>query len=356
MGARHRMTRQRGTVARGRGAPRPGRRRAVGVGAVTLVVVGVLVGGCGPDGSPDGSGDTRVDRSDDDVAVLGTVTLLDDADEPVAPVAEPSGTVLVGERLTGRILRLDPAAAGAAQPVGRVEATGASDDQRGLLGLAVDRDGALFAAWTRPEDLRLVVGEVRPDGTTRLVWEGPASAERANGGHLVAPGDGRLLIGIGDLLADPALADDPDLPNRKVLALDPGGPPTQRPAVLSTGWNNPFALAVDGDGVPWVADNSPGDAPERLGQADRPADLAVPLDGDPVAPAALLWTADGRPAVCGYLSGRVLAYRIDDTAARPTDTLAEPCRTGAAVLSDGRLVLLTEDRVLVTDRAPLGRR
>src|SRR5665648_375351 len=97
----------------------------------------------------------------------------------------------------------------------------------------------------------------------RIVWCGPPSATLANGGHLAFAPDGRLLIGIGDL-QHPRRAQRADTPNGKLLSLRPDGPPTQRPAVVSSGWNNPFAFTFTPSGTLWVADNSPGTRPERL--------------------------------------------------------------------------------------------
>ena len=50
--------------------------------------------------------------------------------------------------------------------------------------------------------------------------------------------------------------------------LDPTGDPTQSPKVLSQGWNNPFAYDISGLDHLWVADNSPGTQPERIGRGD----------------------------------------------------------------------------------------
>ena len=264
---------------------------------------------------------------------------------PGAMLAETDGSVLVGDRLTGRIVRLDPAGAVAPQQIDEVDVMARADDQRGLLGLARTADGRLFASWTRARDGRLVVGEVGID-EPRLVWEGPVSADAANGGRLVVA-DGALVVGIGDLLADGDLADDTSVPNRKVLALDPDGVASQRPRILSAGWNNPFALAVDPEGVVWVADNTGAEGPERLGRADRPPSEARPLGGPGPgerAPSGLV-VLDGRFGVCGYLSGQVDALGTDGDA---DAVLVRPCRTGVVRLVDGRLAVGTDTGVSVT--------
>ena len=120
----------------------------------------------------------------------------------------------------------------------------ATDGQRGLLGLAVRRSGDatdIYASWTRADDGRLVVGRLA-SGRINLVWEGPVSADRANGGTLAFRGD-ELLVSIGDL-EDPASVDDPEAPNGKIFALDPEAGVDQQATVGSSGWNNPFAMTV----------------------------------------------------------------------------------------------------------------
>ena len=272
------------------------------------------------------------------------------ADHPVALVAEPDGSVLYAERLTGEVRRFRADAGLDPEPVARVDTVGSESDQRGLVGLARTEGGALYATWVRPTDGRLVVGRV--DGSAPVVvWEGPVSSDLANGGSLAVAPEGRLVIGIGDLQQDRALADDPDVPNRKVLSLDPAGPPSQSPVALSTGWNNPFALTFDDQDVLWVADNSPGDQPERIGRGDRPADAATDLDtasDGEAAPSALVAMGGGHLGRCGYLTGRLDAVDVRGDEPRLEGlVLAEPCRTGAALLPDGRVVTATDDSLVL---------
>ncbi len=310
--------------------------------AVLAVVVGLLAVGCSSDASSPSATSAAPPTADSRI-VPGS------AGGAAALWAESDGSLLVGDRLTGRIDRIDPD--GAITPVTQVDVVASADDQRGLLGVARLADGRLFASWTRPGDRRLVVGELDGEPERRLVWEGPVSADAANGGRLLAVG-GELVVGIGDLLADRGLGDDPEVPNRKILALDPDGTPDQRPRVLSAGWNNPFAIAVADDGVVWVADNTGGDGPERLGRADRPATEATALDGpgEGERAASGLVVRDGRFAVCGYLDRQVEEVRIDGGAVASVE-LARPCRTGVVRLVDGRLAMGADDGVAITATA-----
>ena len=272
--------------------------------------------------------------------------------QAVALLAEPDGSVLFAERLTGDVRRLLADGSVAPGVVAHVDVVGTRSDQRGLLGLTRGADGSLYAAWVRPVDRRLVVG--RLDGPTpTLVWRGPVTSDLANGGHLAAAPDGRLVIGVGDLQQDRALAADPTVPNRKLLALEPDGAPDQRPEVLSSGWNNPFAFTFTPGGRLWVADNTPGDEPERIGRGDRPASEATDLPTAALgeaAPSALVALGDGLLGRCGYLSGRLDEVAVSGDAAHLTGrVLGAPCATGAARRPDGRLVLAAADELVVVD-------
>lgn len=278
--------------------------------------------------------------------ILSTVA-IDDAASPGPMVQRADGTLAIGERATGRIVSV-PAIAGTPAEVidpgevlATVDANADEGGQRGLLGL-VELDGEVYAAWTRSSDGRLVVGQVT--GGDRIVWEGPESTDLANGGHLELSADGRILIGIGDL-QDPDLIDDPEAPNGKILSLDPAGPAGQEPVVLSSGWNNPYAFTVTEGGAVWVADNAPGERPERLGRGEV-ADVAPSDLPDRTAPSAVIDLGPGLIGVCGYLDGnlRVIDVGVD----RPTigDTIVEgACKTGAVLVAEDILAVADEQVV-----------
>ncbi len=276
------------------------------------------------------------------------------ADHPVAPIVV-GAEVYFGERLTGRIRRITPDGRVSPGAVATVPVVGARSDQRGLLGLARGRSGRIYASGVRPSDRRLVIVEVSATSAPRLVWVGPVSADRANGGGLAITADGLLLVGVGDLLADRSLESDPSVPNRKIVALDVDGPADQTPLVRSSGWNNPYAITVAPDGVPWVADNAGGSARERVGRANRPARDAPPLGraGEVRAPAALVALGGNRFGVCGYVSHRVDEARVVNGAMRLTGrVIARPCAEGMTLLPDRRLMTATEDAIWVS-RGPV---
>ncbi len=302
-----------------------------------LVLVGALtVASCGDGG----------DRRSNGASVLRVEATVQfqPGTEPVALAPRDDGGLLVGERRTGRVRRVTAAGDLEPQPVAEVSVAADDDDQRGLVGLAVDGD-RVYAAWTRASDGRLVVAEVT-GGRERPVWTGPRSRELANGGHLAVLRDGRLVVGVGDLQR-PELVDDPNAPNGKLLALDPAAPPGQRPEPLSSGWNNPFAFVVTSAGAIWVADNAPGEDPERIGRGDPAA-----AGGEPTAlpgrraPAALIELAPGRLGLCGYLDGELTVVQIGGEP-RLGERLATGCRTGAALLADQRLAVSDGERIRI---------
>lgn len=252
---------------------------------------------------------------------------------PVAFMIDGAGRLVYAERLTGRVRQLRGSGL-VSRPLARVKVS--TKGQRGLLGVATDQSSRIFVAFTATgPDRRIEVAQVAP--TFRTVWIGPPSATLANGGHLVYDAARRrLIVGIGDLQA-PAKVADPDTPNGKLLLLDPDGEPTQRPDVLSTGWNNPFAFARTRAGEIWVADNVPGDRGERLARGD--------LDGRPTSvtrlpantvPAALTSPATDTLIVCSYARSRTLRFEIRAGRARRSPGFGDevPCRTAIAAAGD----------------------
>jgi len=295
-------------------------RHGFGPPVVWLVVVAVLsAGGC-QNGRATPSGLATVER---------TIVLH----EPTALVAEPSGGLLVAEQRLGRVRRIFPDGVLDTEPVATVDVV--HDGRRGLLGLAEDGAGDIYAAWTRAPDGRLVVGRVGP-GDQRLVWVGPESA--VAGGSLVLRDD-RLIVAVGGRQAS----------DGKLLSLDPAGPPDQRPEVVGSGWNDPVAMTVLRSGEIWVADRASGRGPERLGRGDgATAGRTGDLPGRR-RPAALVELADGRLAVCGSLTDdlQVVEPRKGGRDVEVGPVIVDRCRTSAVMLGHRLLAVATDVAVLV---------
>jgi len=272
-------------------------------------------------------------------------SLVYDGIEAVSLAEGADGSLLIAQRESGRILRITHEALSRRVAPGDIESIAevevASVGQRGLLGIA-EVDGRVYAAWTRPDE-QLVVGEVSP--ATRPVWDGYLSKAGANGGRLVVDPNGQLIIGVGTL-RDSSLLNDPDAPNGKLLRLDPLGPPTQTPLVVSAGWNNPFALAyADGDHL-WVADNHPSDGDEPLVRADRDASLTI-LPNDSAATG--LASIDDRLYVCTWNTRSLLRYVIEPSGqAERAGTIATDCLRDVVAI-DGRLFYAADTTINVVD-------
>jgi glucose/arabinose dehydrogenase len=264
------------------------------------------------------------------------------ADEPAALALTPDGDLLIGERRTGRIMAVTAAQLQTETPVATefAQVDVATEGQQGLLGLVVLADGTVLAGMTRPDDdgPRQVVVSIAPGGRLQDVWIGPPAAPEAIGGRLALMADGRVLIGLGDFLRGKASSFDTDEPYSKLLSLDPAGPPDQEPVVVSEGWNNPFAFTVAPDGAVWVADNAPGEVPERIGRGDDRGPLTE-MDVER-APSGLAVLGPDELAVCGVVSGLLeLVPIVDGEAEQPTDVLAEPCELGVLALPGGGLAV-----------------
>jgi len=312
--------------------PPPARGAAGAVGA--LLLAALLAAGCGQEERPD-----QPERP--------ARVLVADASGAAAMAALPDGGLRFGGLETGIVRQADARGRVRPRPIARVKVV--AGGQSGLLGLAVDRRDRTFAAWTAPGG-RILVGRVAP-GPTRLVWRGPPSARLANGGHLAFAPDGRLIVGIGDL-QQPERVAEKDAPNGKLLSLSADGPPDQRPAVVSGGWNNPFAFTFTPAGALWVADNAPGDVPERLAPGGRPPRPSTFLELPPMtAPSGVAAISRTELAVCGVRSRRLERYRLRSEGRPPLGPqgapLATDCSLGVVALADGRLAYATDRQIKV---------
>jgi hypothetical protein len=271
----------------------------------------------------------------------GTV-LVPRAAFPAAMEALPDGGLLFAERATGRIRVVTANGSTRGKALARVAVR--TDGQRGLLGLARASSGAVFAGWVDPGGF-LLVGRVAP-GPVEVIWRGPATRRQSNGGRIAIAPDGRLVVGVGDLL-ERELVTDPTAPNGKLLLLDPTGDESQTPEVHSIGWNNPFAFAMDTDGTVWVADNAPGSEPERLARVS-PGGVVTVLAELPerTAPSGLARVPGGL-LVCGFRSRELLGYRLRGGDLGEHLTLAEDCALGVVRLADGRVAYANEGEIRV---------
>ncbi|MFR9800799.1 PQQ-dependent sugar dehydrogenase [Pseudonocardia sp. RS010] len=238
------------------------------------------------DGTPDpGAPQPPAGCVDPDPQVVATCL------DPVGAVAVlPNGvSALVGERATGRVLRVERGKDPVLITTVPVDATGGG----GLTGLVLSptyqEDRLVYAYATTPEDNRVL--RLAPDEPPKPLLTGIPKGPSGNGGALGTDAGNTLLVATGDA-ADPAPA--PTALNGKVLRIDTLGRPAAanpdpRSPVLSTGLSRPGGICQDpvSQSV-WVTDRA----------ATR--DVLYRVAPGPLGPAA--WTWPDRPGVAGCMA------------------------------------------------------
>jgi glucose/arabinose dehydrogenase len=173
----------------------------------------------------------------------------------------PDGTALVGERDTGRLLRVSN---GSADVVGTLDVRSRLDEggETGLLGLALHPDFAnnrlLYAYLSTDDDNRVV--RMAYDGSlgnADPILTGIGTSTHHNGGGLVFGPDQMLYAATGDA-EDSASAQDTGSVDGKVLRMtDTGGTPGDNPfgnLVWSYGHRNVEGLRFDDTGRLWASE------------------------------------------------------------------------------------------------------
>jgi hypothetical protein len=158
----------------------------------------------------------------------------------------PDGSALVGERTTGRIVRVQPEPN---QPVPTVRVLHGLDTSGdgGLLDLAISpdylEDNLIYAYVTTPTDNRVV--EFTLNGPVTPVLTGIPKAHTDNTGRLLFAPNGDLYIGTGDA-GVPSRAEDPASLAGKILRVtDIGRPAPGNPVNGSAVYSDGIHL-VDG--------------------------------------------------------------------------------------------------------------
>lgn len=302
---------------------------------VALACLAAALAGCGDDGEASETARFAEVRRVDVEAATGLAVV--DGEHLIA-----------GELRTGRLLAIDlDDDVNQAREVATVPDVDGSLEQGGLLDVTSLGDGHLAVAVTgtggalRIDELDVNSGEV-----LRTRWEGPEAQERANGGRMATLADGRLVVGVGDLL-DPALVDDPTAPNGKVLAIAPDGTAD----VVAEGFNNPFALGTDGVDL-WVADNAPGSRAERLLRIDAGGVEELASWDDTRVPSGLAVLHDGHLAICWFATGELSIVDRAEPGDVRGQVIAEDCRYGVARTPDGLAYAAEDEVVLLEDLAP----
>jgi glucose/arabinose dehydrogenase len=211
--------------------------------------------------------------------------------EPVGAIAVlPDGrSALVGERITGRVLRVERGSEPVLVTTVPVDASGGG----GLTGLVLSpsfiEDQLVYAYVTTSADNRVV--RIAPGEPAKPVLTGIPRGATNNGGALSVDVDGSLLVATGDAGGDPA---QPGSLAGKLLRIDTLGRPARGnpdPAspVLSSGLRAPGGMCTDPmTTATWVTD--------RTGTQDV---LHLVVPGPLSAPA---WTWPERPGAAGCMA------------------------------------------------------
>lgn len=263
----------------------------------------------------------------------------------------PDGTAIVGERTTGRIVRVRPEPGKPVEPImtiGGLDTSGGG----GLLGLALSpayqEDRLVFAYVTTPTDNRVLRFEL--GGTPQPILTGIPSGPSDNGGRLAFGPDGSLYVGTGDT-GRPALAADPTSLAGKVLRVTPFGTPAPGnpfggSPVYATGFHDVAGLCFDSRRQLFATDRGDGQHdevnlvrpglnygwPTAVGRTGRSglADAVVTLR-----------SAESVVGGCGVISFGLFVAALDGTRlwAVPLDGAGHPTGTPQALLRDqyGRL-------------------
>ncbi|WBB68464.1 PQQ-dependent sugar dehydrogenase [Micromonospora sp. WMMD812] len=223
-------------------------RRRVVVAAVTLAacvgVTGLPAGASAHQpGERGASGWRGIDLTRPEVVATGL-------DVPWGLAFLPDGSALVGERDSGRVLRVRRGSP--PQQVAQIAGV-AAVGEGGLLGLAVSPryriDRYVYAYFTSSADNRIVRFRLTAPHLQEPILTGLARAGAHNGGRIAFGPDGLLYAGVGDA-GQAATAQDPGSRNGKILRMRPdGGVPRTNPIagslVYSLGHRNVQGLDWD---------------------------------------------------------------------------------------------------------------
>jgi glucose/arabinose dehydrogenase len=211
-----------------------------------------------------GAGDRAGATTERRAAAARVTTVATGLDVPWGIAFLPDGDALVGERDTGRILRIPGRAgrprAGRPREVMRIPAAGGNGAEGGLLGLAVSphyaRDRLVYAYYTAAADNRIV--RFRLGGRPRPIVTGLRKGAIHDGGRIAFGPDGKLYAGVGET-GDAGLAQDPASRNGKILRMNPDGSapagnPRRGSLVWSSGHRNVQGLAWDARGRLWASE------------------------------------------------------------------------------------------------------
>ena len=271
--------------------------------------------------NPSGGSDTPASPSPSNSSKIDPLVVATRLNAPVGLTLLPDGTALVGERRTGRIVRVQPVAGRPVPTVRTLPGLDASGDG-GLLDLALSpsysEDNLIYAYLTTRTDNRVV--DFTLTGPVTPVLTGIPKGRTGNSGRIAFGADGNLSVGTGDA-GRPSLAASETSLAGKVLRVNPIGDPAQGdPTPGSPVWARGFR-EVDG-----LCSSTPTGTPieTETGAAGTPDEVNVVIGGEdygypgaaPSAhrPATTMPSAYRAPGGCAVLGGQLWVTSLDGRA------------------------------------------
>jgi glucose/arabinose dehydrogenase len=283
------------------------RRRALGLTAAAALAAALLAGctGTGVDG-PEPMRPHPLPSSSDG----RPIDVVRGLQSPWSILQLSSGVILVSERDSGRIVRVDR---GEVLPIGTVPGV-VHTGEGGLLGLAA-RPGWIYAYETTATDNRVIRMPLHADlslGAPQVLLDGLEKAANHDGGRIAFGPDGMLYVTVGDA-TDLGNAQNLKKLNGKILRMTPDGAvPEDNPFagsyVYSSGHRNPQGLAWDASGQLWAAEFGQ-DTWDELNRIEPGKDYGWPVvegvahDARFVDPVAQWSTDDASPSGLAFVDG-----------------------------------------------------
>jgi glucose/arabinose dehydrogenase len=238
---------------------------------------------------------------------------------PTGVVIMPDNTALVGERTTGRIVRVQPQPGEPVETVRTLPGLSTTGGG-GLLDLAISpnytQDNLIFAYLTTPTDNRVVTFTLT--GPVTPVLTGIPRGTSDNTGRIVFAPDGSLLVGTGDAGHRDLAANPASLAGKVLRVTDIGAAardnPTPGSRVWTTGHRTVNGLCID-------ATSDATFETEPRATAD-PVNVLLPgsnygwPDSGPqyTSPEILLPHGSRAPGGCAVLDGRLFVTSRDGAA------------------------------------------
>ena len=238
---------------------------------------------------------------------------------PVGIALLPDGTALVGERTTGRIVRVQPRPG---QPVSTVRTLPGLDatGDGGLLDLAISphygQDKLVFAYVTTASDNRVVAFTLT--GPLTSVLTGIPKGASGNTGRIAFGPNGYLYVGTGDAGQPAVAANRASLAGKVLRVTDVGAPapgnPNPASPVFTSGHRNVDGLCMDPDsGAMIEAESRPQGDEINLLTPGATFGWPTPSNTDRV-PLRTLPAADRDPGGCAVQSGQLYVTSLDGRA------------------------------------------